>query len=253
MYNRLLSHCFNRPGSGARPGQRMKPTSSTFFRLATLLLAALLGGECVWLVLPQLSAPAVYRLPTDRAAAALAAQSRGSAAWAASIGGVRGDLWAVAAYTYSDLLWEPLAANANGKQALAAARTNLDRALTGAPHASDVWLLLAGLALRYPSPGVSAIEALKMSYYTGPSEQRLIPLRFRIAAHSNFVADVETRQFISRDLRLLLAQNEKPTIIEGYLAASSGGRKFIEQAISDIDPSALAWLSASTQPPPLPN
>jgi hypothetical protein len=236
----------------------MQPTSHKTkshigFRVAMLSLAALLGGQCVWLLLPQLSAAGIERLPTDRASAARAAQNRGAAVRAASIGGVRGDLWATAAYTYADLLWEPRAADAGHVQALTAARASLDRALRAAPHAAAAWLLLAGLALRDPSPGAHAVEALKMSYYTGPSAQQLLPLRFRIAARSNFVGDVEMRQFISRDLRLLLAQKQKSTIIQGYLAASSAGRQFIEQTVNDIDPSALAWLHASAQPPELPN
>ena len=63
-------------------------------RTAALLIAALLGMQCVWLLAAELVRPGVDRLPTDPASAAAAAEHRDAAFWAASIGGVRGDLWA---------------------------------------------------------------------------------------------------------------------------------------------------------------
>ena len=101
------------------------------------------------------------------------------------------------------------------------ARASLDHALDDSPHLSGAWLLLAGLASRFPSLGLDATELLKVSYYTGPSEQDLLPLRLRIAVHADDFDDAEIRQFVSRDIRHLLARKQKSAIAEAYDAASS--------------------------------
>ena len=231
----------------------MKPLpNNTSFRVTVLTLAALLAAQAIWLVGAQALDPAIDRLPTNASAAAAAARHRDAAALAARIGGVRGDLWAQSAYTYADLLWDTTA-NPDPSKALASARFSLKQALREAPDTSDAWLMLAALASRDRSPGTDVTQALKMSYYTGPSERWLTPLRFRLAVHSDFVGDIEMRQFISRDLRLLLSEQQKPVITQAYLAASPAGRDFIEGTIGDIDPSARSWLRASAEPPPLPN
>ena len=228
-----------------------KPPSHIGFRLAISLFVILLAGQCVWLLLPQLSQPAIDRLPTDPASAAAAADHRGAAEWAAAMAVIRGDLWAESAYTYAGLLWNH--PDANVGQALAKARASLNSALNDAPHESGAWLLFAALDMRYPSPGPSATAALKMSYYTGPTDRNLMPLRFALAADTEFVGDFEMRQFITRDLRLLLARHDMPVIRQAYIGASAAERHFIEQAVDDIDPSALPALRASAQPPQLPN
>ncbi|MGB6538898.1 MAG: hypothetical protein WBF58_23390 [Xanthobacteraceae bacterium] len=223
------------------------------FRRMVLLLAALLGIECAWLLLPELSRPGIGRLPTSPAAAALAGEHRAAAAWAASLAAVRGDLWAESAYTYAILLWADAGARADNKQALVNARARLNNALQRSPQEAGAWLMLAGIDLRYGGPGQKVTDALKMSYYTGPSAPDLLPLRFALVAQSDFNDDVEMRQFVSRDLRLLLARQQKQVIVQAYKLASPAGQHFIEQAVGDIDPSALQWLRTATQPPPLPN
>ena len=143
-------------------------------RTAALLIAALLCMQCVWLLAAELVRPGVDRLPTDPASAAAAAEHRDAAFWAASIGGVRGDLWAECAFTNADLLWGNKGARGdeNITGTLPSARASLDHALNDSPHLSSAWLLFAGLAAGFPSLGLDATTLLKMSYYTGPSEQR---------------------------------------------------------------------------------
>jgi hypothetical protein len=191
------------------------------FRFLTLLFALLLGFQCAWLLLAELS----------------------PVTWAAEIGAIRGDLWADLAFTYADMMWGDAGEDAK----LARARSSLDHALTNAPHLSSAWLMLAGLASRYQLRGVDAKEALKMSYYTGPSEQELMPLRFGIAARLDAFGDIELRDSISREVRLLITHKQEPAIIAAYKAAQPTGRQFIEQAIRDIDPSALESLRGSAQ------
>ena len=89
-----------------------------------------------------------------------------------------------------------------------------------------------------------------MSYYTGPSEQALVPLRLRIAVQLDGSKDVEMRQFISRDLRMLLAQNRKSAIAEAYNVALPSGKRLIELTIKDIDPSALDSLQRAQEAAP---
>jgi hypothetical protein len=235
----------------------MKAPPHLAFRVALLLFAFLLGTQCIWLLLPQLLCTAPDRLPTDPASAAFAAQQRRAAASAASIGVFRGDLWAASAFTYADVLWSDMSPEGDLTRAMKNARLNLDslqraraaldHAVSDAPHQSGAWLLLAALALRYPSLEGDAPEALKMSYYTGPSEQELMPLRLRIALQSNVFNDSEIREFIARDVRFFLAQNQKYTIFAAYAAAAPAGKYLLEQTINAVDPSALQSFRAEGQ------
>jgi hypothetical protein len=221
----------------------VKQQSHSAFRLATLLFAILLGLQCVWLLLAELSRPGISQLPTDAASAGAAQNKRIKATRAARIGAIRGDLWAESAFTYADLMW----GDGGGGSNVAQARSSLEHALTDAPDQSSAWLLLAGLAARNQLPGIDAKEAVRMSYYTGPSELELMPLRLRVAVHSDAFSDVELRDSISREVRLLFAHKQKSAIVAAYNAAPSVGRQFIEQTIREIDPSAAESLRASTQ------
>jgi hypothetical protein len=224
------------------------------FRLTALLFAILLGAQCLRLVLAELARPSISQLPTDMASAAAAAKQRDAASRAALIGAIRSDLWAESSFTYADLLWgkkNEAIANANPSSTLLRARATLTRALNDGPHQSSAWLLLAGLSLRFPSLGFDVLETLKMSYYTGPSERAFVPLRLRTAVQLDGSKDIEMRQFISRDLRMLLAQNQKSAIAEAYNVASPSGKGFIESTIKDIDPTALDSLQTAKQRKPL--
>ena len=218
------------------------------FRLTALLFAILLGAQCLWLVLAELARPSIDQLPTDMASAAAAAKQRDTALRAASIGAIRSDLWAEVAFSYADLLWgekNEAIAHANPASTLLRARATLNHALNDGPHQSSAWLLLAELNLRFPSPDLDALEPLKMSYFTGPSEQPLVSPRLHIAVQLDGSNDIEMRQFISRDLRMLLAQNRKSAIAEAYNVASPADKRFIESTIRDIDPSAFDTLQTA--------
>jgi hypothetical protein len=227
----------------------MDEPSHRVFRLTAMLFAALLGVQCVWLLLAELVRPSMAQLPTDAVTATAAVKQRDAASLAASIGVIRGDLWAQSAFTYANPLWNEKGARADPDLAeeLLRARASLDHALKDGPHLSSAWLLLAGLALRFPSPGVDATGPLKMAYYTGPSEQHLVPLRLSIAVHSDRLDDIEISQFVSRDIRLLLARKQKSALAEVYNTVSPAAKRFIEQTIRNMDPSALDALQ--TKPP----
>jgi hypothetical protein len=207
----------------------MNHASHRAFRLSTLLFAVVLGSQSAWLLLAEF-----FRV---------------EAKWAAEIGAIRGDLWAESAFTYA----HSMQGDAGGDAKLARVLTSLDRALAYAPLQSSAWLMLAELASRYQLPGVDAKEALKMSYYTGPSELELMPLRLSIAAHSDPFNDLELRDSISREVRLLLTHRQNSAIIAAYNAAQPAGKQFIEQTIREIDPSAVESLRAAAKKSYAPN
>jgi hypothetical protein len=217
------------------------------FRVATQSFAILLGVLFIWLLLPEMSRPSIQRLPTDQASAAAAEKWRGAASFAASIAVIRGDLWSESAFTYSNLLWEPSGPGKDLTQELQDARLRLENALRLAPHESAAWLLLAALASRYPSQGLNATEALRMSYYTGSSERDFMPLRLRLVVNLNAFGDLELKQFASGDVRSLLARKQISALAETYRDASPTGKRFIEQTVADIDPSAITSLRAGEQ------
>jgi len=227
----------------------MNAASHIAFRLATLLFAILLCMQCVWLLFAEISRPGNSRLSTNAPSATAAAQKPDSARWAALIGAFRGDLWAELAFTSADLL---VGENADGKSAdmtqkLARAQANLEHALIDSPAQPGAWLFRAGLALRFPLLGFDAAQSLKMSYYTGPSEQDLIPARFRIATGMNAFSDTELSLLVRRDLRLLLARKQYSAVSEAYNAATYSGKHFIEETMVELDPSALKSLRPRTQ------
>jgi hypothetical protein len=231
----------------------MLSSTQTKFRIVTLLFAALLGLQCVWIILAELLRAGVDQLPTDASTAAAAIGKRDRAARAAEVGVIRGELWAQLAFTYADLMFDDKREAPDTMQKLTRARVDLEHALYDAPAQPGAWLLRAGLALRYPSLGLDAVESLKMSYYTGPTELELIPLRLRFTALSNITNDVEMRQFLRRDLRLLLARNQQSAIADAYNGASAPGKRLIEQTLDDIDHGAADSLRTRTPKQALPD
>jgi hypothetical protein len=222
------------------PGYRSDQQSQRAFRLVVTVCAALLGMQSLWLLLPELIRPNINQLPTNARAASAAAEHHNAAVWAASVAQIRGDLWAQSAFTQADLLWP---SNAKTDEALSTALQRahriLDRALRNTPNTFAAWLMLAALTSRFNTTDrSSAIEPLKLSYYTGPSERELVPLRLEIAIRLESFNDFEMRQLINRDIRLLLEQKQEATIGKIYNTASVNAKSFMEQTIRNIDPSA---------------
>jgi hypothetical protein len=213
-----------------------RPQSTWAFRLSLVLWATLLGMQCIWLVSAELVRPGVIQMPTDKLTAAAAARHSEAADRAASIGSIRGDLWAESAFTHAESLWGGAGSLSDSPRAGAV----LERAARDAPHRSDVWLLIAGLAQRFAPTEFDPTEALRMSYYTGSSEMRLIPFRLMIAIKRDEFDDDELHEFISHDIRLLLDRKQIAPITDAYMEASAKGKNFLVQTVRDIDPSALS-------------
>jgi hypothetical protein len=220
-----------------------KISSRLVFRATTTLVAMLLGIQCVWLLAAEYSRVGIRQIPKDAAASAAAANERVRAERAAWIGAIRGELWTEYAYTYADLLWGNTI-KANLSSELQQAQVILNRALEYAPDQSGAWLLLAGLASVHPLPGVRGLQALKMSYYTGPSELDLLPLRLRIALRMSDVRDPELRQLIGRDVALLVKRHELAAMGAAETSASPAGKRLMEEILTEVDPSILRPLSS---------
>jgi hypothetical protein len=223
-------------------------------RLVALSFALLLAIQSAWLVLADFFRSGITRLPTEVATASAARANRANAMLAAKIGAIRGDLWAEAAFTYADLLWSDAKPGPGlPAQEAASARSAIDRALIDAPHRSGVWLLRAGLVALYASPDMKAGDALKMSYYTGPSEQDLMPLRLRIAILSEAYSDSELNEFVERDMRFLLSHQKSSAVAAVYSMSPPAGKRFLERAVGKIDPSAIKSLHAGSAERSLPD
>ena len=206
-------------------------------RVAMLVLTAVVGIYCIWVLSSELIRPGVISLPVDPQSAAIAAQKRARAGWAAQVGIIRGTLWAESGYTFANLLWKSSSGEKEPAQSLDLARARLDRAIRYAPTKAGVWLLLAGFAPDFRG----ATEALRMSYFTGPSELSLMPIRTFVAAQMPTL-DADMQQLARRDLRYLLKSQQKSAIIQAWHAATPAGKRLMEQELGERDPSFLQTL-----------
>ncbi len=200
--------------------------------------ASVLAGLSLWILLPEAARSSVRRLPTNSESAVLAATERARASWAASFAGIRGDLWTEAAFTYAASLWPGAEQGANGSALASDAGTIVDRALRYAPHESAVWLLAASLASRFKGLTLEPASTLKMSYYTGPNDVYLVPLRLFTATHSSALTDSDIQQQVQRDVRMILTRwpDLKPALAVAYRDAEPTAQRFLEAAVAETDP-----------------
>src|SRR5262249_40175426 len=211
------------------------------FRILLISLATVLVAFSVWILVAELLRSSIRRLPTNSAEAATAVFARGTASWAARLGVVRGDLWSEYAFTYAALLWPRSLQEPNVTALVGQARPVIEKALAYAPHDSALWLLAAGLGSRFNWWPTGPGPIVNMSYYTGPSEISLTPLRLHVAASSNALTDSDVQRFVQRDVRMILTRWDelKPALIAIYKDAAPDAKRFLESAIADVDSSFL--------------
>jgi hypothetical protein len=224
----------------------MRSTNRRSFRATLLCFAVVLACLATWILIPEFNRPSVPGFPTDAAAAAGLAADRDAAISAASMGFIRGDLWAEAALTYLDLFWSEDQRQARaqtaeiGEQGGAVA----NRALSYAPHDARIWLVLASLDRRFDSLNHRAAAALRMSYYTGSNEIDLIPVRLLLAVRSDALGGEEFQEFLRHDIRTIVTRRPelKPAIAAAYRDALPAAQRFLEKVLEEVDPSLLASL-----------
>ena len=223
--------------------------AAAYVRMVVGILAALLGILALWILIGELTSPRLSYFPSNANEANAMYAVRGSALTAAEVGMVRGDLWTVAAIATA----APLLFGATGNspeqasQAVESMRAIANRAARLSPHDSRIWLVLAGLDFRVDGNDPRGTETLKLSYYTGPNEISLMPLRLLLAVRSKAILDDEVQSLVPLDIQRIIMQRPdlKPAIALAYKNALPKGREIIEAALKKSDPSFLAAIVIS--------
>ena len=208
-----------------------------FFRETLLAFSFVVGCYSVWNLGAESCREAISYFPISAQDTATVSRGRHATTLAASFGVIRGDLWAECALTYLSIFWN------DGRQIavtqptdeMAQARRVAYRALSYAPYDSRIWLMLASIDVKLKR---DARSALQMSYYTGPNEAQLIPLRLILATESDAIDDVQIQQFVKHDIRIILSRAPPQTqaIVTAYHLASSDGQQFLENTVVEFDP-----------------
>lgn len=216
------------------------------FRLTMLIVAMILAVECLWLTASEALRSPFDSLPAAPDVFTGAAGEQRNAALSARIGIVRGQLWASAAFSHSELLGSPSSAGAGTAGSAAKAISDIDKAIAFAPHMGSVWLLRAYLAERLPSFKIDPAESLRMSYYTAPSDLSLLPLRSFVATRLPTL-DADTQELAARDVRLLLLRQDTVTLSSDYRTATPAGRAFLQKTIGETAPAFANSLELGPQ------
>lgn len=124
------------------------------------------------------------------------------------------------------------------------ARSRVRQALSAAPDDPELWLALALLERQQDPNGPAALEALKMSYFTAPSDAGLTPVRLDAAALSDALTDPDLAELARGDVRLILTRRPelKPALVQAYRRASKRGQTFLNEAVQATDPAFVAAL-----------
>jgi hypothetical protein len=98
--------------------------------------------------------------------------------------------------------------------------------------------MLADLSSRYHWQTPSPTECLKMSYYTGPHEECLIPLRLMVAGRLDPSADAVLADLFRRELETVMMDRTalRPAIVAAYEQATSQAQHLIEDVATHTDP-----------------
>jgi hypothetical protein len=211
---------------------------SNRFRIATLLMALVLGWFAIATIFAETLTPKARQFPQTPASSD-APSDRSFADWAAAAAPLRGDLLADVAMARAAPLFDRYKAAASPEMSAARERAlaSATQALSLAPHLSSMWLLVATLQKSGQSPASSA-ELLKMSYLTSPADVNLIPARLAIVAASAAIADAELKLLVRGDIRLILTHRPdlKGAIADAYRGGSTEGKAYIEEVVRSLDP-----------------
>lgn len=209
-------------------------------RLA-LLVGLIMTIEAAWLLLAEQHVSKVVASPFVDVHSNVSIEQREGLQEAATIAGLRGDLWAQSAFAGAALLLKGSADPSSEERT----HGDLTRALRYAPYRSDVWLTLALLAEKYSWSNADPRALLKMAYYTGPNETNLIPPRLKAALRLvGGTADPELQDMIRGDVSLIFRRlpTLKPILADAYKTASAEGRALAERLLAEFNPDYLKTL-----------
>jgi hypothetical protein len=99
---------------------------------------------------------------------------------------------------------------------------------------------------RFDWPNREIANRLKMSYFTGPNEPTLTPLRVRVATRSIVITDAELQTLAAQDIRtIVLRHRDQMSALQvAYRDGSAEGKQFIEATVGDLDKDLLATIRA---------
>src|SRR5262249_831602 len=148
--------------------------------------------------------PTLPYFPHDKESEQRASAASSAAITAASVGWVRGDLWTDAAIARSSGVAGEAVGDGDPQITIpkGRARAVAQRAARLSPHDSRTWLLLAALDSRFDWPDEIA-NRLRMSYFTGPNEPALTPLRIHIATRLTEFTDPDLKTLIEQEIRAI--------------------------------------------------
>jgi len=214
-----------------------------YFRGSLLSFAAVLFVAASWLLLIQVFRPVLPFFPPDAAAAQTMASQRKDASLVARIGFFCGELWTDYALTIGPI-YGGLTNTPPLSMLLEDARGAAVRGARLAPFDGRAWLLIAAVNSQLHDHDPSG--ALKMSFYAGPNELALMPLRLQIATRSNAIIDPEIQVLLGAEIRKIIASAPalKTDIVAAYRDAPPEARRFIETEVSESDPKLLGSLRA---------
>jgi hypothetical protein len=205
------------------------------FRLFALLVFLFVGGLSISNLVaeflrPRAAAPRSEFLPAPTL------DDVESTARASAIAPFRSDLKAdyVAALAGRTLKSE----YAPGTQGDQTAQDASKGALRIRPHDSRMWLTLALLQARSNLGDSLIAEYLKMSYLTGPNRAELIPTRLSTVTLNQSLNDPDLKELARNDVRIILTQlpDQRQTVVNDYVRASSVGKTFLEESARTVDP-----------------
>jgi len=227
----------------------LKARSRTGFRVGSAIFGIMLAAASLWTLSAEVLRPRLASFPAAAAAAAVTPSERARAELAAKIGLVRGDLWADYAMTLVPQLPQEIAkggalATAGGVEV---ARAAAEKAASLAPHDSRIWVLLSGVASALDRRTSASDGALRMSYYTGPNELALMPLRLSLAARSKAIVDADLQLLVGQEIRTILTRKPemKNWILLAYRNASPEGKVFFDSTVGALDPTLLTGARAA--------
>ncbi len=215
--------------------------SAGLFRLLAGLLAAVVCASGTWLIVTELISPPAMRFPTDAKTAQEWSAHRAISSFAASVGFLRSDLWADAAISKAAPVFFQTGSAGLSPGDLQDALDTAGHAAKLAPHDARIWLSVAALESARDPNGNKAADALKLSYYAGPYQPSLVPLRLSLALRSRAIVDPELQELVSLEIqRVVLKQPDlKPAILAAYRTAIPPGRALIETTLQQVDPALL--------------
>jgi hypothetical protein len=205
-------------------------------RRGLVALASLVGAFNIWLLTAELFRAHIPAPVTEITEAADAALQRESAVWSARVGFIRGELWADAARTFSEELWQPHSEMAGTRR-----RDFAQRSVYYAPHFSEAWVLSVPTDAQGGELCEKAIAAIRMSYFTAFSHLDLAPLRLIAALRSGAFEDPELQEMVKREARLMITRRPdfRSALTTAYAYAPPAGRTFLEAIIREVEPGLL--------------